>query len=103
VSALSGIIGMLSAINQNTVRLQSEHVSAFVGIRNVTEESGLVQNAPSLIDARDGSSINRATRVFIPITASPAFPVNVHAVPANHQTNTAFEINGVILLQALIF
>jgi hypothetical protein len=33
-----------------------------------------------------------------PVTASPAFPVNVHAVPANHQTNTAFEINGVILL-----
>ena len=24
---------MLSAINRNTVRLQSEHVSAFVGIR----------------------------------------------------------------------
>jgi hypothetical protein len=33
VSALSGIIGMLSAINRNTVRLQSEQVSAFVGIR----------------------------------------------------------------------
>jgi GDP-mannose 4,6 dehydratase len=30
---LSGIIGMLSAINQNTVRLRSEQVSAFVGIR----------------------------------------------------------------------
>src|SRR3954452_868873 len=33
VSALSGIIGMLSAINRNTVRLRSEQVSAFVGIR----------------------------------------------------------------------
>src|SRR4051812_31325751 len=34
VSALSGIIGMLSAINRNTVRLRSEQVSAFVGIRS---------------------------------------------------------------------
>jgi hypothetical protein len=39
VSALSGIIGMLSAINQNTVRLQSEQVSAFVGIRTLISSS----------------------------------------------------------------
>jgi hypothetical protein len=30
---LSAIIGMLSAIDRNTVRLQSESVAAFVGIR----------------------------------------------------------------------
>jgi len=37
VSALSGIIGMLSAINRNIVRLQSEQVSAFVGIRRLDD------------------------------------------------------------------
>src|SRR5258708_9937664 len=31
--ALSAIIGMVSAIDRNTVRLQSESVAAFVGIR----------------------------------------------------------------------
>src|SRR3954471_17770836 len=42
VSALSGIIGMLSAINRNTVRLRSEQVSAFVGIRrNIEIEFGI--------------------------------------------------------------
>src|SRR3954462_8026831 len=39
VSALSGIIGMLSAINRNTVRLRSEQVSAFVGIRRSWSDS----------------------------------------------------------------
>jgi hypothetical protein len=32
---LSAIIGMLSAIDRNTVRLQSESVAAFVGIRKL--------------------------------------------------------------------
>src|SRR4051812_13803162 len=47
VSALSGIIGMLSAINRNTVRLRSEQVSAFVGIRNWTTSAVSPQSKPN--------------------------------------------------------
>ena len=43
---LSAISGMVSAINRKPVRLQSEQLSAFVGIRNVTTAKALELTVP---------------------------------------------------------